>query len=65
MNRLQYNIKDVSRAIDRYREESSRVEEEKGQIGERVYELETLISKRDEEINEMEGYLEDKERVIA
>lgn len=62
---MQYNIKDVSRAIDRYREESSRVEEEKGQIGERVYELETLISKRDEEINEMEGYLEDKERVIA
>lgn len=62
---MQYNIKDVSRAIDRYREESSRVEEEKGQIGERVYELETLISKRDEEINEMEGYLEDKEKVIA
>lgn len=62
---MQYSIKDVSRALTRYREESSRVEEEKVQIGERVYELETLISKRDEEINEMEGYLEDKERVIS
>ncbi len=41
------------------------MEEEKEVLEDRVNELEALISKRDEEIQEMEGYLGEKERLIA
>ena len=64
LEKLHYSIKDFKRAIDRYREESAKLEEEKEVLVDRVSELEALIQKRSEEINEMESYLADKERVI-
>lgn len=57
-------MKDVKRALERYREESAKLEEEIEQVKEKVAELEALIAKRDEEIAEMEGLLAEKERLI-
>lgn len=62
---LNYQVKDLSRAIDRYKEESVKLEEEREVIEEKVNELEALVAKRDEEIQEMEGYLAEKERLIS
>ena len=54
---MNYQVKDLSRAIDRYKEESVKLEEEREVIEDKVNELEALVAKRDEEIQEMEGYL--------
>jgi peptidoglycan hydrolase CwlO-like protein len=62
---LNYQVKDLSRAINRYKEESVKLEEEREVIEEKVNELEALVAKRDEEILEMEGYLAEKERLIS
>jgi peptidoglycan hydrolase CwlO-like protein len=62
---LNYQVKDLSRAIDRYKEESVKLEEEREVIEDKVNELEALVAKRDEEIQEMEGYLAEKERLIS
>lgn len=62
---LNYSVKDLSRAINRYKDESVRLQEEKELMEEKVGELEALVAKRDEEITEMEGYLADKERIIS
>ena len=62
---LNYSVKDLSRAINRYKDESVRLQEEKELMEEKVSELEALVAKRDEEITEMEGYLADKERIIS
>lgn len=62
---MNYQVKDLSRAIDRYKEESVKLEEEREVIEEKVNELEALVAKRDEEIQEMEGYLAEKERLIS
>jgi chromosome segregation ATPase len=43
LEKLHYSIKDFKRAIDRYREESGKLEEEKEVLVERVSELEALI----------------------
>ena len=73
-DKLRHQVKDVKRALDRYKEESARLEEEQVVLQEKVNEFEALISKRDEEIqeigelfviSEMEGMLGDKERLIA
>ena len=47
---LNYQVKDLSRAIDRYKEESVKLEEEREVIEDKVNELEALVAKRDEEI---------------
>jgi len=62
---LNYSVKDLSRAINRYKDESVRLQEEKELMEEKVGELEALVAKRDEEIAEMEGYLAEKERIIS
>lgn len=62
---MNYQVKDLSRAINRYKEESVKLEEEREVIEEKVNELEALVAKRDEEILEMEGYLAEKERFIS
>ena len=62
---MNYQVKDLSRAINRYKEESVKLEEEREVIEEKVNELEALVAKRDEEILEMEGYLAEKERLIT
>ena len=62
---MNYQVKDLSRAIDRYKEESIKLEEEREVIEDKVNELEALVAKRDEEIQEMEGYLAEKERLIS
>lgn len=62
---MNYQVKDLSRAIDRYKEESVKLEEEREVIEDKVNELEALVAKRDEEIQEMEGYLAEKERLIS
>jgi peptidoglycan hydrolase CwlO-like protein len=62
---LRHSIKDLNRALERYREESARLEEEREILQDKSDELEALIAKRDEEIAEMEGMLGDKERIIA
>lgn len=62
---MNYQVKDLSRAINRYKEESVKLEEEREVIEEKVNELEALVAKRDEEILEMEGYLAEKERLIS
>jgi DNA repair ATPase RecN len=64
LEKIYYVIKDLKRSIERYREESAKLEEEKEVLQDRVSELEALIAKRDEEIAEMEGFLGDKERII-
>ena len=64
LEKIYYVIKDLQRSIERYREESAKLEEEKEVLQDRVSELEALIAKRDEEIAEMEGFLGDKERII-
>jgi len=43
LEKLHYSIKDFKRAIDRYREESAKLEEEKEVLVDRVSELEALI----------------------
>ncbi len=58
-------MKDLSRAINRYKEESIKLEEERLVMEDKVGELEALVAKRDEEIQEMEGYLAEKERLIS
>ena len=64
MDRLNTVLRDLKRAVEQYREETSRLEEEKEALGERVGELEALIAKRDEEIQDMENYLNEKDRLI-
>ena len=65
LENLNYQVKDLSRAIDRYKEESIKLEEERLVMEDKVGELEALVAKRDEEIQEMEGYLAEKERLIS
>ena len=62
---MHYVMKDVRRALERYKEESAKIEEEIEVVKEKVQELEALIAKRDEEIQEMEGLLQEKERLIS
>ncbi len=62
---MNYQVKDLSRAIDRYKEETVKLEEEREVAEDKVNELEALVAKRDEEIQEMEGYLAEKERIIS
>ena len=65
LERLHYKVKDLNKHIDTYQKEIVRLEEEKEQLTDKVSGLEVLISKRDEEIQEMEGYLGDKEKTIT
>lgn len=50
LERLHYKVKDLNKHIDKYKLEITRLEEEKDTLNERVYELETLVGKRNEEI---------------
>lgn len=61
---MHYAIKDAKRAIERYKEESAKLEEERDGLNEKCAELEALVQRRDEEIGEMEQCLSEKERLI-
>lgn len=50
LERLHYKVKDLNKHIDKYREEITRLEEERDLLTERIDELQALVNKRDKDI---------------